>query len=65
MVIMEPTWYRGGHVRVGSEIGKGATLEGEGGDGNKKRKTKRGGIMKVSSGHVRLNLVKWAVQHPC
>lgn len=60
MIIMEPTWYCGGHIRVGSERGKGTTLEGEGGDGNRKRKTKRGGIMKVCSGHVRLNLVKWA-----
>ena len=65
MIIMEPTWYYGGHVRVGSKRGKGTTLEGEGGDGNRKWKTKRGGIMKVCSGHVRLNLIKWAVWHPC
>ena len=40
MIIMEPTWYCGGHVRVGSKTGKGATLEGEGGDGNRKWKAK-------------------------
>ena len=50
---------------MGSKRGKGATLEGEGGDGNRKWKAKRGGLMKVCSGHVRLNLVKWAVWNPC
>lgn len=40
MIIIVPTWYCGGHIRVGSEREE-ATLEGEGGEGNIKCKAKR------------------------
>lgn len=41
MIIIVPIWYCGGHIRVGSERGEEATLEGEGGEGNIKCKAKR------------------------
>ena len=41
MIIILPTWYCGGHMRVGGDRGGEAALEGEGGGRNMRCKTKR------------------------